>query len=534
MSAGSRDGGLGLGALRQTFALKAVSALAEGDDIRAVEFARLCGDPGELRRALTRAEVPIERAQGLLLECTGTTSGLAEARLGIDSDLPRDDLNSPYFSTTDWKVAAATALRWVEAHGAGGTFRIRQSFVPTYALAAIAAHIRPGGSNPARIELDYLAPAAQFAVALGLQSIGERSHRPWHAKENSRTVPLFRVENLGQVLDLSQRMAGLLLSGEMERNVRDVVTYSLVELMRNVVQHSHDSLGGIAVAQLIQAEHGPQGSEAVQIAIADCGLGIEATLAELHPDVKGRPIAAIQKAMRPHISGKFPEGDRPGVENAGLGLFFLSRIAKRLHGRILVASRGGAIYFGELDDAGHLRPEELIGCSFPGTLVVLELPKERAVETGAYSNIIDKIREEELPQYALPNLGGPCWIVFSEPLDAAAPRRVLISSMSKSFASMRELVESAVLPAIRRGTPVVLDFLNVRFLTDSMAHELVVQAVPEAYERRVKIYAVNADSAIANTLVFVQRYVMSTVGSPNSGKRKWRGPRARYLKPPGV
>ena len=89
------------------------------------------------------------------------------------------------------------------------------------------------------------------------------------------------------------------------------------------------------------------------------------------------------------------------------------------------------------------------------------------------------------------------------------------------FESIRGLVERSVLPAIAKGVGVVLDFLNVKFLTDSMAHELVGMAVREAYQRKVPIYAVNMTTAIARTLVFVQGYMLADL-APSTKRRRRR------------
>jgi len=50
------------------------------------------------------------------------------------------------------------------------------------------------------------------------------------------------------------------------------------------------------------------------------------------------------RALEPHGSGAFPEGETGSGENAGMGLFFISEMAKATDGRMLLAARG-ATYF---------------------------------------------------------------------------------------------------------------------------------------------------------------------------------------------
>lgn len=421
-------------------------------------------------------------------------------------------------STWDWDRAAKKILDWVRVQGDGGEFRLDLPYVPTFGLVAIAACCRRQRENHATLSLDYAAPSANFAQAIGVPNTIEAS-KPFVAAEADRTVPLGRIETRAEITSMASNMARLVVPEPEGVYLREIVNYSLIELLRNVVQHSFDPLGGVAAAQMIAPEHGPGGRESVQIAVADLGVGIERSLSRMHPDVEGDPIGAINKAMRPRISGAFEEGGVGSIENAGLGLFFLSRITKLLEGRFLIASRGAAISGADLDAEGHLRQKSL-GAGFPGTLVVFEIPREIPERFRSEQGVVSFIRESELPATAPNHGGGVYWIHLTEPEEGVGVHRVLVSVGGGDFESIRELVEKSVLPAIERGVAVVLDFINVSLLTDSMAHELVSRAVREAYERKVPVYAVNTSVAINRTLVFVQGYLLADLAP--RGKRRRR------------
>jgi hypothetical protein len=420
-------------------------------------------------------------------------------------------------STQDWHRAAQRVLEWVTLQYDGGDFRIDQPYIPTYGLVAIAACCRAQRKNPALLSYDYLSPSASFAQAIGIHNTISTS-RSFVAAEAERTVPLGRVLNRSQVASMAGDMSTLVVPGPEGKHLREVVNYSLVELLRNVVQHSSDPLGGVAAAQMIAAEHGPGGMESVQIAVADMGAGIESTLSRLHPDISGDALAAINKAIRPRISGTFKEGEFGSEENAGLGLFFLTRITKLLRGRFLIASRGASLSAAGVDSQGHLQQRSL-GVDFPGTLAVFEIPREIPAQFQTQQGIIEFIREHELPAMSIDKSKAVYWIRMCEPAEGERVHRVLVSVGGRDFGSIRRLVETSVLPSISQGVAVAMDFVNVTLLTDSMAHELVGLAVREAYQKQVPVYALNTTPAIARTLVFVQGYLLADL-APRRKRRR--------------
>src|SRR5690606_28616065 len=91
------------------------------------------------------------------------------------------------------------------------------------------------------------------------------------------------------------------------------------------------------------------------------------------------------------VSGTFVEGESGTVENAGLGLFFISEMAKRTRGRLFLASRG-ATYFLDRSHSHNTQPVITNGAAadYPGTLVVFETA---LAQVGSYDEIIAGIHE---------------------------------------------------------------------------------------------------------------------------------------------
>lgn len=443
--------------------------------------------------------------QGLEGQPTGRPSRPGLFREGRPIEIP----------TEDWGKAAKVVLDWISLQGPQGVYVVDQAYIPTFGLVSIAACCRE--QAPVRSELvsDLARPASNFARAIGIEQVISSGEK-FVAREQERTVPIARVVHRGQIAEMASRMASLVVPSEDGAPLREVVRYSLVELFRNAVQHSGDPLGGVAAAQMISKEHGPGGVECVQLAIADLGVGIPKTLEVSHPDVLGDPLAALNKAMRPMVSGTFREGQSGSPENAGLGLFFLSQIAKLLNGRFLLASKGAALVATESEDAGHLR-QRTLGAEFPGTLAVFEIPRSLPRKFQVEHDVIQYIREKMLPD--LGREPGGTWIQMTEPDCEQTVRRILVSVGGDDFSSIRKLNEEAVRPSVVAGTPVCLDFINVKFLTDSMAHELLGGAIQEACKRQIPVFAVNLTPSIAGALVLVQGYLLSDV-LPKKRKRR--------------
>ncbi|MBX3230421.1 MAG: sensor histidine kinase [Labilithrix sp.] len=181
--------------------------------------------------------------------------------------------------------------------------------------------------------------AGRFAHAVGFAAA--RDGQDFGASQVDRTVAIQRVAFGSSAEAVAGRIARLAVPDDEESESRGALAYVIDELLRNVLQHSGDPLGAVIGAQRIEAGKGPYTRPTVQVTVADSGRGIAESLRRFHdvPDAK----VALEKAIRPHISGTFPEGQTGSIDNAGLGLFFTSEMAKLTASRFLLSTRGGAL-----------------------------------------------------------------------------------------------------------------------------------------------------------------------------------------------
>ncbi len=312
------------------------------------------------------------------------------------------------------------------------------------------------------------------------------------------SVTLTRIRRIGQTEAVAKQIIDLLLPARPSHDAADLFWFVLVELLRNVVQHSKDPAGGIVAAQRNDA--GPYaGSPALQVVVADNGVGMFDSLRSKRPTVQ-TPAQALLHALEPHVSGTFVEGESGTVENAGLGLFFISEMAKRTRGRLLLASRG-ATYFLDRSHSHNTQPVITNGAAadYPGTLVVFETA---LAQVGSYDEIIAGIHE--LAAQRTPKRITHRWLRFEEPPDDVA--RLLVDVAAEDTTAAHAFSSTHLEPKLLRRESLALDFRNLRVCTQSFLHALLHEGVRLAWARKVPVYIVNASSTIQAQLEFVEGY----------------------------
>jgi anti-sigma regulatory factor (Ser/Thr protein kinase) len=377
----------------------------------------------------------------------------------------------------------------------------RARFVEMWGLVALAALARTGSSPVLRVRYDGSGEGAGFARAVGFEDVvaGRPSHRPG---ERGRTVTLRRFATHDKVEPTAHEIANLVLPRPEDQESRRVVQYVIVELLRNVVQHSQDPLGGVVAAQRMD-EQQKAATPCVQIAVADAGLGVPATMRGLHPEAAD-PAAALNKALLPHISGRFEEGLTGDGVNAGMGLFFIHEMAKLAVGRLLLASRGaGLLVQGNARDVDRpaLRLLAPPGSGFPGTLVAFELPLGRVAD---YSGLITAIHERaraRTPQRAVHR-----WIRWEAGRPGAA--RFLVRRVAEDTAAAETFVAQQLVPRLIRRKPVVLDFAGLEICTQSFLHALLFRAIRLAWAEHVEIHVANATGAVRSGIEALEDYAL--------------------------
>ncbi|GAD61993.1 sensor histidine kinase [Aquipseudomonas alcaligenes] len=208
-------------------------------------------------------------------------------------------------------------------------------------------------------------------------------NNPGQAKGSSRYLPLTILKcdelrhqaltegtEVGNIIEeKSKHLASMLCNGA-SGDIHDTLSYSLREIMRNVVEHSEASQIGIC-AQYWPTQH------KVEVAIIDRGVGLRTTLSRNpHLDVSSDK-SAINYALMPAVSGRAFKGSRTRQRgpwaNSGFGLYMTSRIC-----------RNGGNFFIASGDTGMLLTKATEGkryfsCSYSATAVRLVIKTDQII-----------------------------------------------------------------------------------------------------------------------------------------------------------
>lgn len=201
----------------------------------------------------------------------------------------------------------------------------------------------------------------EFGKAPG-EANGSKRYIPlkiFHCDELIKSAALKGIEVGDAVEGESQHMAAMLCGAD-SGAVFDTLTYSVRELMRNVVEHSEAKQFGIC------AQYWPTKGK-VEVAILDRGIGLRESLKNNpHLDASDDK-RAINYALMPAVSGKAFKGARQKQKgpwaNSGFGLYMTSRIC-----------RNGGTFFVASGDTGMLltkktEAKRYFDCVFQGTAI---------------------------------------------------------------------------------------------------------------------------------------------------------------------
>lgn len=309
------------------------------------------------------------------------------------------------------------------------------------------------------------------------------------------------VTSFEQIEPFANNISKALVTQPELEDTRLTIRYVIVELLRNVVQHSHDPMGGYVYADLWNEE---SGRPMLQLAVADAGIGIPASLRTLHPSLSD-PEAALEKSLWPHISGTFEEGLTGTQQNAGMGLFFIAEMAKLTGGTLLLASRGSTLLLSGWSDeeGGHtLRFIEPRGTGYPGTLVVFELPVGGVVDYPALIETIKERAKARTPQRSIHR-----WIRFDPAPSGAVTFE--IQKVAENTPAAIQLAQTEITPRVLRREPIVLDFNGLRILTQSYLHSLLFEPLRLAWALRTPIHVTNVEPAVRSNLELLENYALA-------------------------
>ncbi len=182
-----------------------------------------------------------------------------------------------------------------------------------------------------------------FFQAFGL----DHGNAPGEAKGSPRYIPMRIFDSatlemeatakgieVGEEIEANSSQMAFMLCGEHEGAMHETLTYSMREIMRNVIEHSESPRFGIC------AQYWPSKNK-VEVAILDRGIGLRQSLSQ-NPHIDATTDKnAINYALMPAVSGKAFKGARIRKKghwvNSGFGLYMTNRICRN-GGNFFIAS----------------------------------------------------------------------------------------------------------------------------------------------------------------------------------------------------
>jgi hypothetical protein len=183
------------------------------------------------------------------------------------------------------------------------------------------------------------------------------------------------------------------------------------------------------------------------------------------------------------------------MENAGLGLFFISELAKGLDGRLLMASGSASLL---LDPRGEQR-QRFLRVGYPGTLVTFEIPVAPARPFDDLFKQIGKLAEERTPRRIVSS-----WLRFEAPPEKTVT--FVVGPFVENNDNAQHLARTQIVPRLVKKEPVALNFANVPVCTQSFAHAFLYEPLRFAWASQCPIYVTNAVPVVRSALEHVQSY----------------------------
>lgn len=409
-----------------------------------------------------------------------------------------DNQLATFFRTWTWREDVADELL-IDMSGCDFLAPWALVLFSTYALwlgeeRGVEATIR---FSPATAGGTYAVQAGLYELLgvgrpAGSRGTSEAITAPLRQVQKETDIPVV-VKGLVQVLRIS------------DDELADAVSYTLIELLRNVVQHSRSPVGGVTMAQSFPT------TGVVEIAVADAGVGILSTLKPRYGDLPDH-LSALKFSLMPHVSGTFGQQMYGSMQNnAGLGLFFVKEIATRACGGLFLASGNSMInLWGRADGSAVKQYEYSVAGGWPGTFAVLQLRKDRIHD---FQILLQHCRELSAAARRDP---GSWFVDFVDSVPPGLPgiQTLKVATFEENVEEAASIRENTIIPALTSGKIVVLDFAGIKFATQSFVHALmyrILRDVPQA-RHQLCVLAASASSmeairAVAAYATSPQRYV---------------------------
>ncbi len=318
--------------------------------------------------------------------------------------------------------------------------------------------------------------------------------------DESRIFPITRIAESKQIAPITTAVLNILQIGDEE--IEGAIKYSLVELLRNVVQHSRSRIGGF-----VSAAYFPR-SGIVDIVVADIGCGLKSSLRGAYPEIS-TDQKAVRFALQPHVSGTFESGAYHSMrDNAGLGLFFIKEIASRANGGFFLGS-GSMLADVWGTPEGNLKKRYIQSTTdgWRGTFALLQLRRNTIAEFGDLLAMCRQIAAEvrkDRSELAVD--------FVDEKLELDGLLTILVKEFEEDVEAAAAIRDEKVLPSLARGDLLVLDFSGVRAATQSFIHALMYKVFRDGRNLESCLSVSCADGATEEAIRAVSAYAAVAEG----------------------
>jgi hypothetical protein len=312
--------------------------------------------------------------------------------------------------------------------------------------------------------------------------------------DRDRTVPLARIQSSKEIPAFAKAVMDILKIEDEE--LAGAVRYSLIELLRNVVQHAASRIGGVAMAHYYPT------TGLVEVCVADMGIGIKNTINEAYPEIDS-PLKALKFATQPHVSRTFgPSVYSSMKDNAGLDLFFIKQITSLSGGSFFLGSYEAlADIWGDTEGKQRKLYKIARADGWPGTFAYLQLRRDSIAEFDAILTVCRELAAEARKYPAELALD-----FVEEVPDLEDLLIVSVRDFEEDVDKAAEVRDKVILPSINSGRMVVIDFAGVNFATQSFVHALMYKVIRDGQQIGATLSIANCTNSTREAVMAVAAY----------------------------
>jgi len=250
-----------------------------------------------------------------------------------------------FFPNVDSYVFDFASLSWVEPFGL---------LYFSNEIRRFAQKIQP--ASVVFQNVDFSNDSHSYAAHMGFfEACGKKiGNRPGEARGSNTYLPITQVEvqalknearslmkEVGKIVEGHSAKLAKVLTQQNQGDLVDTLTYSIREIIRNVVEHSESSTFEYC-AQYLPAK------DAVEVCILDTGIGIKQSLLT-NPDIEVQnDREALNMCLMPGVSSKIRRGRKMGAQddvwsNAGVGLYMTSRLCSNSGSFFICSGESGLL-----------------------------------------------------------------------------------------------------------------------------------------------------------------------------------------------